>query len=151
MAHNSLASGFFSFASEAVGKKAEVFSLEDTKGNKVDLSQFIGKKPVILFFWTTWCPHCRAQISRLKEESEKIKKTGAELILIDIDESPARVDSFLKNAGGNFTSLLDHDSRVSEKYGIIGIPTFVLVGGDGIIRSQDNLLPSDYPDILNKK
>ena len=74
-----------------------------------------------------------------------------ELILVDIDESKAQVNNFLQSIGSSFTALLDRDSKVAERYKIIGVPTFVIVGSDGIIRFHDNLLPSDYPDILTKR
>lgn len=146
----SLAMGSLQQGAVTVGKIAKGFSLEDTKGNKVDTSRFIGKKPIIFFFWTTWCPHCRAQIHHLKEESDRIKNSGIELILVDIDESKAQVSDFLQGTGAPFNSLLDQDSKVAEMYQIIGVPTFVIVGVDGTIKLQDNLLPSDYLAILSK-
>lgn len=133
------------------GKAAQGFSLEDTQGNKIDTAKLIGAKPIIFFFWTTWCPHCRRQIGHLKEETERIKNAGAELILVDIGESEAQVSDFLQSTGTSLNSLLDRDSKVAEMYQIIGVPTFVIVGSDGIIRFHDNLLPSDYPDILSKR
>lgn len=41
-----------------VGTQAQAVSLEDLDGNAVDLGQFIGKGPVLLEFWATWCPLC---------------------------------------------------------------------------------------------
>lgn len=144
----SWAMGQLQSGTELVGQKAIAFSLEDSDGNKVDTSGFIGKRPVIFFFWTTWCPHCRRQINHLKAEAENIKNAGAELILVNVDESQAQVASFLKSSGIPFSSLLDKDGKVAESYKIIGVPTFVIVGGDGIIKFHDNLLPEDYQKIL---
>ncbi|MDP3143738.1 MAG: TlpA disulfide reductase family protein [Candidatus Omnitrophota bacterium] len=135
---------------ETVGQKATNFSLEDTDGNKIDTAQVIGKIPVIFFFWTTWCPHCQSQIKQLKAEVEDIKKTGGQLILIDIDESKSQVINFLKSANAPFASLLDKDARVAEMYKVIGVPTFVIVGSDGIIKFHDNLLSDNYQKFLKE-
>jgi peroxiredoxin len=99
---------------DIVGQRASGFTLEDTQGKKIDVAKFIGTKPLIFFFWTTWCPHCREQIKHLKNEADNIKKSGAELFLIDVDENRAQVNKFLKNFG-YFDSLLDEDSKIAER------------------------------------
>lgn len=134
---------------ETIGKKATVFSLKDTNGNKVDTAEIIGKKPVIFFFWTTWCPHCREQLSRLKKDAQDIKDVGAELILVDIQESKSQVNRFLENTNSSLTSLLDEDAKAAELYRVIGVPTFVIVGQDEIIKYHDNILPAGYKNILS--
>jgi len=136
---------------EIIDQKAKVFSLEDNLGGKVDVAEFIGKKPVIFFFWTTWCPHCRQQIKHLKEEETNIRQAGIELILVDIDESREQVSRFLRTSGGAFTSLLDPDAKIAEMYMIVGVPTFIVVGEDGIIRFHDNLFPGNYRKIILQK
>ena len=127
-----------------VGKKSPGFSLKNTRGEEVDVFSFIGKKPIVFFFWTTWCPHCRRQINSLEQEAKNIKGAGAEIILVDVDESNAQVDGFLRSINSPFESLLDPDARIAGEYLVIGVPTFVIVGADGIIKFHDNLLPGDY-------
>ena len=50
----------------ALGAKPPAVTIEDLDGRTVDLGQVIGKKPVLLEFWATWCPLCEALLPRLE-------------------------------------------------------------------------------------
>jgi len=49
-----------------VGAKAPAVTVNDLAGKPVDLGQWIGKKPVLIEFWATWCPNCEQMLPRLK-------------------------------------------------------------------------------------
>jgi len=49
-----------------IGTRPEAVTIEDLDGRPVDLDQFIGKKPVLLEFWATWCPLCAALFPRIE-------------------------------------------------------------------------------------
>lgn len=50
----------------AIGAKPPAVTIEDLDGRAVDLGQVMGKKPVLLEFWATWCPLCEALLPRLE-------------------------------------------------------------------------------------
>ena len=50
----------------ATGKIAPVVSVPDLDGRAVDLGQYLGKRPVLLEFWATWCPICEALLPRVQ-------------------------------------------------------------------------------------
>ncbi len=52
---------FISTVSAKESFSAPDFKLQDTNGGLVMLSSYKGKQPIILFFWTTWCPYCRRE------------------------------------------------------------------------------------------
>lgn len=130
-----LTGNFLSAAQPLPNKSDEIakdFTLKDLGGNLVSLSDFKGK-PVVLFFWTTWCPHCRGELNVLNEEYEKIKKDGAELLAIDAGEKPSKVDNFTKSHGLAFRVLVDEDTQVAQSYNIIGVPSYVFIDKRGYI------------------
>lgn len=130
------------------GQAAPSFSLKDLNENKVSSLDFIGKKPLLLFFWQTTCPHCMSAMKELDKITPSLEKRGAKIITIDIGESQRLVSSYMKQNNYNLIVLLDKDEVLVEPYGLIGVPTFFLVGKDGKIKSEENSLPEDYEKIL---
>ena len=128
---------------QQAGKNAYVFSLQDTGGNTVSLSDFKGKG-VILFFWTTWCPHCRSQLKEFNREYDAIRDSGIELISINVGESRSVVERYRSKYSLVYPVLLDYNRRTSSNYGVIGVPTIILVSEDGRIVKSAHYLPSNY-------
>jgi thiol-disulfide isomerase/thioredoxin len=70
----------------ATGAVPEPPTVEDLDGNAVDLSQWVGKKPVLVEFWATWCPLCKALEPRL-EEARKQYGDRVEFLIIGVGVS----------------------------------------------------------------
>ncbi len=144
----------FSFAAQPIAKpnKSEMaadFTLPDLYGNKISLSDYKGKKPVILFFWAIWCPHCRTGIEILKNMHSKLSSEGIEILAINIGESKEKILRFTKSMDLKFKILLDLDSSLASVYSIMGIPTYLILNKEGCITFHDHYLPEDnYKDYI---
>ncbi len=125
------------------------FTLDTARGNTVSLKEYKGKD-IILFFFTTWCPYCRQKFPSLSKDYEKFRSEGIELFVIDAGESQAKVSSFLSSQKAPFDVLLDKSTAVSEAYGVMGVPTFVLISKGGSVVYEGNELPGNYKDLFNK-
>lgn len=131
--------------------KAPDFTLNDLEGKAFEFSKFSGKQAALLFFWTTWCPHCRSAISRISREHEALAKDGVALLAVNIEEPKERVGKFVDDlkAGGHkvdFSILMDEQGGVARSYSVIGIPTFILVDKQGNIVFKNHYFPDDYKD-----
>jgi peroxiredoxin len=114
------------------GYLAPAFTLNNTVGDAVTLSDYRGQ-PVVLNFWASWCPPCRAEIPHFQEAS--VKYNGQATILgVDQGEPQAVVADFGSALGVSYPLLLDADNSVNREYGVSALPTTVFVGPDGIIR-----------------
>lgn len=133
-----------------VGKKAPDFTLKTLQHNSVNMTQYREGKSAILFFWATWCPHCRDALKELNEGKYNLEAKDIKLILIDLGESEKQVGSYVEKHGINFDIFVDVDSSLSEKYGIIGLPTFFFVNREGIIQAVEHAIPDNYEEILSK-
>ncbi len=108
------------------------FLLKDLQGNVFHLSNQRGK-PVLIFFGTTWCPSCRAELPFYKEIYETYAKRGLEVIYINIMEPREKVTKFAKANSLPFKILLDEDGGVATNYSVVGVPTLVLIDKEGKI------------------
>lgn len=140
------------FATAAVakesGKAAPSFTLTGIQGKTVSLADLQGQG-LVLFFFTTWCPYCREKFPMLKELSGTLAAEGDRLIVIDAGETADKVRSFAQKMGISFDILLDKDTMIVGKYGVVGVPTFVLVDRQGRIVFEGNELPKNYKELLS--
>lgn len=141
---------FFIFAGLLKAQEPDTLlncTLYDLESNIVRLSDFKGK-PLILWFWTTWCPFCRKDIAKLNNIHPELKLSGIELLAIDVDEPKERLNKFLKTYPVDFKVLQDKDARCAFSYDIIGVPTYILIDRKGKIRVIQNYFPEEYKELL---
>lgn len=133
IAANGLSASKFSIAPD--------FKLQDLRENTVTLSSYRDKKPVILFFWTTWCPFCRTELKVLNDKYQDLTKDGFEVLAINVGEYAYKVDNFVKRYSPTFGVLLDKDTAVAGAYELLGVPTYVVVDKQGYIRFKGHTFP----------
>lgn len=136
----------------AVGDQAPDFTLKDPKsGKQVKLSSFRGKT-VLLFFWASWCPYCKAAFGHNGSMNLLTNDVAADadssLVVIDIgtgsDDTAAKQQAFLKAKEINTVSTYDKDSKVEGLYGIRGVPTAVVLDKDGKVLTFGSYRPDEY-------
>ena len=106
------------------------FILEDPQGNLVRLADYRGK-PLIVNFWATWCPPCRAEMPSMERAWQVLRKEGIELIAINVGEDAATVSQFLSEVSVGFPMPLDTDSEVVQRWPVRGLPTTYIVDPEG--------------------
>lgn len=140
---------------------APPFTLTDTTGRTVDLTSFIGR-PVVLVFWAAWCPDCASQMRALAsvhsyfrgrsdaaqatrgqgDGSDRTQGTGqgdtggVAIVAVNLMEDIDTVREFAEEHLIPFPMLLDPDAAVSNAYFVRITPTIVLIDKDGIVRDR---------------
>ena len=109
---------------------APSFSLPDTNGDKVDLADFKGKV-VLLNFWATWCPPCRAEMPEMQQLHQAFKDKGFTVLAVSIDDTRGVIAPFMEGLNLTFPALHDRGLRVARRYGFRGPPLSYLIDVQG--------------------
>lgn len=134
-------------AQSVSGQKAADFSLEDLEGKSVSLSDFAGRF-VLLFFWASWCYHCVKMFPALDELKNDFPPEEIEILAVNFQERPSRLMQFRQQYDSDLKILLDNQGKVFNLYNVYGIPVFVLVDRQGIIRYRGLSLPRRLSDFV---
>ncbi len=115
------------------------FTLPDASGKQVSLAQFIGKKPVLLVFWATWCAICKEEVPVINRMHREPPTSGSlQILALDFMESEKKVNAFIKRKQVAYPVLLDRRGKVARKYRVVGIPTYILIDRDGKVVYRDH-------------
>lgn len=117
----------------AEGQTAPDFLLETLEGDEARLSEFRGQ-PVIINFWATWCPPCRAEMPDFQElyETEDVEILAVNLT--ESEQSEQGIEDFIDELGLTFPIPMDVESDVSEMYEVQAYPTSYIVDSEGKVQ-----------------
>jgi len=116
---------------------APEFVLPDLSGAPVRLSDHEGKV-ILLNFWATWCPPCRAEMPSMETLYQAYRNQGLLILAISGDRTGRSVvKSFVQDRGVTFPILLDPDGEVFAQYGVRGLPTSYLLDRRRRVFSAD--------------
>ena len=115
-----------------VGQPAPPFALPALSGGTVSLVAFRGR-PVLLNFWATWCPDCRAELGALGQLQAQ---EGGRAVVVGVDvQQPAEATAlFAARAGVRWPVALDAQGQLAAEYGVDYLPTSFFIDAGGVIR-----------------
>lgn len=114
---------------------SEPLELTDLSGDRVALSDFLGR-PVWVVFWATYCHACRLEEPDMRRAFAAYRAQGLTLLAIDVGEGAGVVRRYAEARGLPWTVLLDESGAAVEAFGAIGTPSHYFVGPDGMIQSR---------------
>ena len=121
-----------------VGYLAPDFTLPSLDGQTVRLSDFRGKKAILLNFWATWCAPCRLEMPTIDKAYQEYKSRGLEILAVSLDAgSNSVVKNFMDELSLSFPALLDPDMEVLRLYRQFSIPATFLIDKQGIVRHRE--------------
>jgi thiol-disulfide isomerase/thioredoxin len=124
------------------------FSLPYLSGGTAALSSLKGKV-VLLNFWATWCPPCRAEMPSMEALYRRFKQAGLEILAVNCAEKTPDVQRFISGNRYSFPVMLDSSGEISGRYGITGIPTTYILDREGkILLRVVGSLRWDDPGII---
>jgi thiol-disulfide isomerase/thioredoxin len=131
-----------------IGKTMELTGTT-AEGTKFELTQYKGKV-VIVDFWATWCPPCRAMLPELKETYAKYHAKGLEIVGVDLDRELAPLTEYLDREKIEWVNLLPEEKEgtltypMADKYAVQLLPETFVIGRDGkiaLVNHGEDLTP----------
>jgi thiol-disulfide isomerase/thioredoxin len=131
-------------SSQTSKTSAPDFTVQDTNGNNVSLSDFKGK-PVVLNFWASWCPPCKAEMPDYEKMYQQYSSKGVVFMMVNMTdgsrETTATAKQFLKDSNYTFPAYLDVKSNAANTYGISSIPDSIFIDKDGnVVNSYEGMI-----------
>lgn len=116
----------------AVGTVAPGAALQTLDGKPVDLKQYIGRKPVLIEFWATWCPVCKQLQPKLDAAARKYAgQVSFVTVAVSANQSPARVAAWHKANPIAMEIMYDANGTATEAYDVPATSYVVLVNKAG--------------------
>ncbi|MFA5373335.1 MAG: TlpA disulfide reductase family protein [Candidatus Omnitrophota bacterium] len=119
------------------------FTLNDLDSKAVSIAAYRGKKPVLLIFWTSWCPYCLIGLRDLNQKYPGLQRSGFDVLAINAGESRDKAARVAKDYELKFKVLLDIDQETVGYFRVVGIPLYVLLNKQGEVVFRDNRYPAD--------
>jgi len=88
---------------------------------------------VLLNFWASWCPPCIYEKPTMQALYQRYKDHGLEILSVNLGEDENTARQFIQSNRYTFPVMLDSDGRVSNMYGIRGVPTTYIIDRQGMI------------------
>ena len=120
--------------------KAPELAFSDMNGNKVQLSDFLGK-PIVLNFWASWCPPC---VGEFPAFAEVYREYNGEVVFLFINcfdgakETMRTVQNFINGNGYSDLPIYLDKVNARQAYGVSAIPFTFFINSDGYIVNSIN-------------
>jgi len=106
------------------------FIMLDAEGEEVSLSDFFGK-PIVLNFWASWCPPCKAEMPHFEEAYKNNPDVQFIMLNVTASDSMSEAKRLISDKGYTFPVYFDADGMASYMYGASSLPTTFFIGADG--------------------
>lgn len=121
---------------QAVQSQAPEFNLKDMNGNEFKLSDLIGTKPLVLDFWATWCAACLNELPKIIELDKK-HRDQINIVGINLDRTYESAQKYTQDRFIQYSNLFDEGGKVARAYGVVGIPSLIIINSQGQIIKRN--------------
>jgi peroxiredoxin len=119
-----------------IGDAAPAFRAQRLGGDAVDFPAAAAGKPVVIRFWADWCRYCEPEMKAIDAVYRRHRDRGLEVLAVNAGQDRKTVEAFIGKLGVGYPALLDEQSAIANRYGVVGLPTTYFVDGKGIVRGK---------------
>jgi cytochrome c biogenesis protein CcmG, thiol:disulfide interchange protein DsbE len=119
-----------------LGDPAPAFQTKRLDGSALDFPAAASGKPLVIRFWADWCKYCEPEMKAIEAVYQRHKGKGLEVFAVNAGQDRAAVEAFIRRIGVTYPALLDEQSAIARRYGVVGLPTTYFVDARGIVRGK---------------
>lgn len=122
-----------------IGDQAPTAMAHTLDGAPVDLAQYVGKGPMLIEFWATWCPLCRRMEPKFKALNAQYGKDFTMLfVVVPTNQTPERAKEYVARTGHPGTFVFDADGSVYKTFAAYHTSYILVLDKDGkVLYSAD--------------
>ncbi len=120
----------------ARGTPAPAFRAESVKGDPIQVPQDLAGQVIAIRFWADWCPFCGKEMRDIEPVYRELSGKGLRVLAVNVGQDRITAQRFVERLGISYTALLDPDSEIARRYGVIGLPTTFFVDRQGRVHSK---------------
>ncbi|MBY0754435.1 TlpA family protein disulfide reductase [Clostridium sardiniense] len=131
--------------------KAPDFTVYNEEGKAVKLSDYKGKKAVVVNFWASWCPPCKYEMPYFQKAKDKYEGKEVEILMVNLTDGSRETKKtaleFMKESKYNMNVLFDTELNAAKIYGIQALPRTLFIDKDGnLVNDHTGLITQDMLD-----
>ena len=109
------------------------FTLNTFAGQPVTLKELRGQR-ILINFWASWCPPCLQETPDLRDAYNALRADNVAFVGIGMQDDTEKLKKFVADKGVPYTIVEDPKGKVGDAFGVLGLPTTILVDSTGIVR-----------------
>jgi peroxiredoxin len=119
-----------------IGSAAPAFTAPRLDGATLELPGAQAGRPLVIRFWADWCKFCEGEMKAIEAVYQRHRAAGLEVVAVNAGQDRKTVADFMGKIGVTYPALLDEQSAVARRYGVVGLPTTFFVDGQGVVRGK---------------
>ncbi|TAN44760.1 MAG: TlpA family protein disulfide reductase [Nitrospirae bacterium] len=119
-----------------IGDAAPKAVLQDLTGSNVSLPDGFKGKLVVLRFWADWCKSCEIEMPALDRVYKGYAGKGIVILAINVGQTKEIAGDFARKLELSYPVLLDPGSKTAKNYGVVGLPTTIIIDRDGRLKKK---------------
>jgi thiol-disulfide isomerase/thioredoxin len=99
-------------------------------------SKTLAGRVVVIDFWATWCPPCRASVPELKDLTAKYPSDKLIIVSVSSDKDQDQWKKFVADKNMSWPQYIDSDHHMTKIFDVNAFPTYIIIDGDGFVRER---------------
>jgi peroxiredoxin len=119
-----------------IGDVAPTFQTFRADGTPAQFPAAWAGKPLVIRFWADWCKYCEGEMKDIEKVYQRLKPRGLDVIAVNAGQDKKTVTEFMRKLGVSYPALMDENSAIAKRYGVVGLPTTYFVDARGVVRAK---------------